>query len=279
MLSFDSDLETQANEDRKYISNFLFLAEQTILAIAKIENNNEQIKKLRQIQISEAKAEKEMIASEKMQELIDLDKQELEIARTNLEKMSKEIDGGKEDFKDEPEVRVMKMCHSSLMQRFREVLREFQTAQTNYKNAVQRKIKRQIAYLEPDATEEKINDLAQDPEATRQLLQEKIRGKVHRKIQTSVDDIESKYQDILKLEASVEEVYQLFQDLNTLIQEQGDMLDTIEQNLGEAVDYTNNAVKNLNSARKWHQKTRAKVICVSFVVIIIAVILIVIFVN
>lgn len=49
------------------------------------------------------------------------------------------------------------------------------------------------------------------------MLSEQMVGKAHIRVQNAVDDIEEKYKAIRKLERSVEEVYQLFQDLSTLI--------------------------------------------------------------
>lgn len=76
----------------------------------------------------------------------------------------------------------------------------------------------------------------------------------------------------------MEEVYQLFLDLNTLIQTQGEMLNTIETNLEEANNYMESGEKKLILAKKWHQKTRYKMACILVIVLIIGIILIAIYV-
>ena len=144
------------------------------------------------------------------------------------------------------------------MIKFRAVLREFQESQLEYKNATQDKIKRQIAIVKPDADETEINELAQDPDATSRLLNEQIIGTAHKKIQNAVDDIDKKYKDILRLEKGVEEVYQLFLDLETLINAQGEMLDSILTNMQDANDYVKKANVKLESAKKYHKKSRNK---------------------
>lgn len=50
----------------------------------------------------------------------------------------------------------------------------------------------------------------------------------------------------------MEEVYQLFLDLATLISAQGEMLDSIEANIQDANNYVEKAEENLKSAKKWH---------------------------
>ena len=66
------------------------------------------------------------------------------------------------------------------MIRFREVLREFQESQLDYKNAAQDKIRRQIEIVKPDADEEEIEELLQDPDATSKLINEQIIGTAHK---------------------------------------------------------------------------------------------------
>lgn len=138
------------------------------------------------------------------------------------------------DFPDEPECRVIIGIYSAMMVKFRIILREFQESQLEYKNATQDKIRRQIAIVKPQADEDEIEELVNDPDATSRMLNEQITGTAHAKIRNAVDDIDQKYKDILKLEKGVEEVYQLFLDLGTLIEAQGEMLDSILTNMEEA---------------------------------------------
>jgi len=80
-------------------------------------------------------------------------------------------------------------------------------------------------------------------------MQQQVMGSTaHRKVQNTVNDINAKYEAILKLEQSVNELFDLFQELANLIQMQGEMLDNIESNLAEANDYLEKAESHLESA-------------------------------
>jgi t-SNARE complex subunit (syntaxin) len=172
--------------------------------------------------------------------------------------MRVEVANARKEFPNEPECRVIIGIYSALMIRFREILREFQESQLEYKNATQDKIRRQIAIVKPEADDDEINELVNDPDATSKLLNEQITGTAHVKIRNAVDDIERKYRDILKLEKGVEEVYQLFLDLGTLIQAQGEMLDSILTNMQEASNYIKKGNKHLEKGKEIHKKTRTK---------------------
>ena len=101
---------------------------------------NEQIVSIKQQQVAEVKGDREQKASDLVQEIIEKDQEHMRVVRANLQAMNECIDKGKEEFQDEPEVRVMIACHSTLMDKFKETLRTFQQEQTNYKQAVQGKI-------------------------------------------------------------------------------------------------------------------------------------------
>uniref|UniRef100_A0A7S3J976 Syntaxin N-terminal domain-containing protein n=1 Tax=Euplotes harpa TaxID=151035 RepID=A0A7S3J976_9SPIT len=165
-----------------------------------MEFNNNVIRDLKDQQIQEARGDKEKAASDKIQKIIIDTQQCQQQINTSLTEMAQSVDKAKEEFSKDPECRVMSSIHSTLLLKFREVLLSFQQNQTDYKTAVQSKIKRQIAIVKPDAEEEEINELAKDPEAASKLLSDQISGKVHRKLQNAVDDIQSKYEVILKLE-------------------------------------------------------------------------------
>jgi t-SNARE complex subunit (syntaxin) len=74
------------------------------------------------------------------------------------------------------------------------------------------------------------------------------RAGVHSKVKNTVEDIQNKYKDILRLEQNVNELFELFQELAVLIQAQGEMLDNIEANLEDANDYMEKAETQLKHA-------------------------------
>lgn len=54
---------------------------------------------------------------------------------------------------------------------------------------MQARVKRQLRIVKPDASDEQLDQLVQDPEAAQQLIKERVIGTAHRKIQNTVDDI------------------------------------------------------------------------------------------
>ena len=89
-----------------------------------------------------------------------------------LEVMQRDIEESKKTYGDEPETRVKLTVHRTLTTKFRDVLRVSQQIQTEFKNAMQNKIKRQLKIAKRDATEEELEQLARDPEAAQKIIRE-----------------------------------------------------------------------------------------------------------
>jgi len=158
--------------------------------------------------------------------------------------------------------------------KFQEVLKESQEAQEAYKECAKDKIVRQVKVVDADITEDQIEDICKDPEGAQKLISEKIMGDVaHLKVQNAVSDLQDKVRDIQALERSMEQVHQMFLDMALLVQEQGQYLDNINQNVGQARDYVGKGNKNLTDAKRYQQQARRRT---CYVILIVTIILVVI---
>ena len=70
-----------------------------------------------------------------------------------------------------------------------------------------------------------------------------------REKQMLLRDVESRHQDIIKLEKSIAELHEMFQDIAMLVDAQGDIIDNIEMNVNTAAQYTQQAHKNVVDAK------------------------------
>ena len=108
-----------------------------------------------------------------MNALIENNGKRQKTVKNFLNHMKKDIDVGKNgSMKNEPEQRIKQLMHKTVTQKFRDVLRTSQSIQTEFKNAVENRVKKQIRLAKKDLTDEEVNNLAKDPEAAQKLMQE-----------------------------------------------------------------------------------------------------------
>uniref|UniRef100_A0A9J2PVH0 t-SNARE coiled-coil homology domain-containing protein n=1 Tax=Ascaris lumbricoides TaxID=6252 RepID=A0A9J2PVH0_ASCLU len=75
------------------------------------------------------------------------------------------------------------------------------------------------------------------------------------------DEVKSRHEDIIRLEASIRELHDLFQDMSMLLESQGEMLNHIERNVESAVDYATKAYRNVKQAKEIQTSARKDNFC------------------
>jgi syntaxin 1B/2/3 len=170
------------------------------------------------------------------------------------------------------EARIRTNMHATLTRKFVDLMAEYQEVQTRYKSKYRERVERQYRIVKPTVTQDEIDaaldgDPSNQPEIFTQTI---LQGPGHAQARNALADIQDKHRDILKLEASIAELHQLFLDMSVLVETQGELLDQIEYTVAQSVDYTGRAVEELRSAAKYQKRARQKCCCVIVTLLIVA---------
>jgi len=90
--------------------------------------------------------------------------------------------------------------------------------------------------------------------------------------------IAEREEGIREIESTINEVNTIFRDLAELVNEQGEMIDNIENNISQTVVRTDQANQELTKASKYQKSARNKMCCLLLIILIVAAILTIIFV-
>ena len=173
-----------------------------------------------------------------------------------LEALEGDLNQSKIENPDEPETQEKAKMLISIKARLNELILSFQQAELNFKDRSKEKTKRLLKITKTDLSEEKLEEMSENPQILKELMNEQVVGNASIGLQNMVIDINNKYNDIALLEKSIHEIHQAFIDLALLVREQGEMLVNIESNIEEAKDYVEKGEENLKEAKKWYQKSR-----------------------
>jgi len=172
------------------------------------------------------------------------------------------------------EVRIRTNMHGTLTQKFLELVQEYQEVQTTYRNKFKEKIERQVKIAKPDITQEEIDEAIESGDSSRVFANQILDTHLHAQAKSALAYIEARHKDIVRLEASINELHQLFMDMAVLVESQGELLNQIEFNVSQSVDYTAKGVIELKQAVKLQKKSRKKMcILIGILLIIIVVVL------
>ncbi len=146
------------------------------------------------------------------------------------------------------------------------VVRNYYFAFQNFHSLSKNKFKRLIHIAHPSLTDDKINVLFENKENFSVLLFEESPSEL---LDMTVNEIQERYDGIIKLEKTVKEIADLFEIFNFLVNTQQETLNVIQIRIENAKTHTEDATKELKQAENDSNKNNRRRCCILFVVMII----------
>ena len=173
------------------------------------------------------------------------------IIENNIKEIKKQIDIKTVDDNEKIDLRIKQNLFNSLVEKYKKVCLRFSKAENDIKNIIETKLLRaaEIA-VNQELTQEQKKIVIENPQMVQQMYENKLTGAAHIKLQNAVRDLEERHRDIKKLEKSILQVHNMIQELNALVQYQGEVIDNIEINIQKAKNYVFKAEKTINCKYK-----------------------------
>jgi len=209
-----------------------------------------------------------------IQQLIDNTNKAITDVRGKLEEMKRQnVQYSQTKTATATEIRIRTNMQGTLTQKFLELAAEYQEVQTNYKNKYQEKIERQYKIAKPDATPEEIEEAIESGDSSKVFANQILDTHLHQQAKNALAYIEARHADIKRIEASIQQLHQLFVDMAVLVESQGEMLNQIEYNVSQSVAYTAQGTEKLRDAVKLQKKSRKKMYIIIIILVIIVVVI------
>uniref|UniRef100_A0A1A7YA58 Syntaxin 4 n=1 Tax=Iconisemion striatum TaxID=60296 RepID=A0A1A7YA58_9TELE len=169
-------------------------------------------------------------------------------------------------------LRMQRTQHGVLSREFVELMGRCNTIQAQYRDRNVERIQRQLKITGNNVTDEELDMMLESGQTdvfTQNILSDAQATK------QALNEIESRHDEILKLEKSITELHQMFQYLAMEVEAQGEMVDRIETNIKQASDYVEKAKDNVAKAVTYQQKARKKKIWIAICLAILLLIIII----
>jgi len=241
-------------------------------AIQRVKGATSEIKTLQDEGVGAIGNEAEQACSEKLARVLTQANKDCALAKRVLENLKGETQ--KLDRKKlQAEIRIRENMHATTLQNLVASVRAYQSAQQEYKMKLRDKAARQVRVAKPDASNEEV-DAAMRSGDVNAVYRTAILEPGSDIIAQAYLNAADRYQDVLKLERSVEELHRMFMDLAVLVNHQGEMLDNIEASVFQAKDYMQSGNVELNKALKARKQARRRMCCaILCLVVVFAIIL------
>lgn len=214
----------------------------------------------------------ERALSARLQPLISSTNKRAKRVKASLDGIKKQIAAEKQSKASASDLRVKENLNNTLTRKFVDEMKAYQNAQQKYKGDIKKKVKRQVQIVKPNATDDEIDAVMKSEGGQEALYKDKILTGVADPVKTAYAKVAGKYQDVLALESSITELYQMFQDFALLTDQQGELLNNIEKQVTEAAAYVEQGNVDIVQSIEYQKKIRKKQ-CWIIVLVLVAVII------
>ncbi|KAI8339941.1 t-SNARE [Chlamydoabsidia padenii] len=168
---------------------------------------------------------------------------------------------------------MRKTQHAALKKKFIESIQRYQDIERTYQQKYRQRVERQIRIVQPDATSDEIERVLDSDEASQIFTQSLMQTNRSGQARAVLNEVQSRHDDIKKIEKTILELHQLFMDMQMMIEQQGEVLTQIEVHAETATHDLEQGNKDVSRAIVSAKATRAKKWC-CFVIFIILLIVI-----
>ncbi|XP_028321033.1 syntaxin-1A isoform X3 [Gouania willdenowi] len=172
--------------------------------------------------------------------------------RSKLKCIQHTIEQEESQNRSSADLRIRKTQHSTLSRKFVEVMSEYNTTQSDYRERCKGRIQRQLEITGRNTTNEELESMLESDNPaifTSGIIMDNI-------TEQAMNEIETRHTEIIKLENSIRELHDMFMDMARLVESQGEMIDRIEYNVEHSVDYVERAVSDTKKAVKFQRKAK-----------------------
>eukprot|EP00298_Acanthocystis_sp_HF-20_P010606 c18941_g1_i1.p1 GENE.c18941_g1_i1~~c18941_g1_i1.p1 ORF type:complete len:293 (-),score=85.82 c18941_g1_i1:163-1041(-) len=195
--------------------------------------------------------------------------------KKTLDAMSKAIDQMKSAKANQNHIRMASTMHGTLSVKFLDLVKDYNDLQTSMRAQIRSKVQEELKIVNPAVTPEQVDEVIQ---GDKQVFSQAMLESGHAHAELAFRLAQEKKDDILKIEQQLEYIRALFHDLHTLIESQGEMIDSIEQNIDKTMVATTKGVQELRKATSYQKKSRKKMCCIGIIMMIILIVLVVVFI-
>uniref|UniRef100_A0A667I8N6 Syntaxin-3 n=1 Tax=Lynx canadensis TaxID=61383 RepID=A0A667I8N6_LYNCA len=244
----DADEVEVAIDNTAFMDEFFSEIEETRLNIDKISEHVEEAKKLYSIILSAPIPEPK--TKDDLEQLTTEIKKRANNVRNKLKSMERHIE--EDDVRSSADLRIRKSQHSVLSRKFVEVMTKYNEAQVDFRERSKGRIQRQLEITGKKTTDEELEEMLESGNPaifTSGIIDSQISKQ-------ALSEIEGRHKDIVRLESSIKELHDMFVDIAMLVENQGAMIDRIENNMDQSVGFVERAVADTKKAVKYQSEAR-----------------------
>ncbi|KAJ3502325.1 hypothetical protein NLJ89_g8940 [Agrocybe chaxingu] len=151
---------------------------------------------------------------------------------------------------------IRKQQTAFVKSKFVEAIQNYQTVEQQYRTKYKQRMERQYKIVKPDATPEEIRAVVNDEQGG-QIFSQALMNSRYTDSRAAYREVQERHEDIKRIEKTLAELAQLFNDMSVLVEQQDETINVIqtqaagvEKDTEAGLQYTDKAVTSARAARK-----------------------------
>ncbi|KAL5477355.1 hypothetical protein EMCRGX_G024145 [Ephydatia muelleri] len=181
--------------------------------------------------------------------------------------MKQTLDSATEEQKQDTNFRIKKAQYVTLSHRFTNVMAEYNTMQEDYQDKSKEQIRRQIQFAGKMVTDTELDTLLEKNDLMKPLLGADA-------LRSAQTEVEVRQKELQLLEQNILELRDMFYDIAVLVDDQGEMVNRISDQVELAATYVQQGGIELQKAVVYKQNSRKLKLCILFIVLAVVFIIV-----
>jgi len=211
------------------------------------------IKSIQDIYLKQSISADSKLMTSELETLLDSTNASANQIRSKLKVMKQEIDKS-----DDSKKRIKNNMHSTLTKKFLELMTEYQTLQSQYKEKFQERVKRQAEIVNPNISQEEITKIINSGSSDA-LFSDQVVTDRHTEAKNALMYIQEEHRGLKQLEKSLLELQQLFIDLSAAVETHSTNIEQLERDTAVTSIVVQQGVTQLAIANEYAAARRRRV--------------------
>ncbi|KAI8086889.1 t-SNARE [Gilbertella persicaria] len=191
----------------------------------------------------------------------------------NLRNRIKALEASNASHPKNSDLNIRKAQVARVKKEFMSCLSRYKDVEANYNQRYRQRVERQIRIVKQDVTEEEMDAIIDSDQQNQIFAQSLLRNNRSGQAKSVLSEVQTRHEDIKRIQATIIELAQLFEDMQVMIEDQGQTLDQVENHVQDTTHDLEQGNKQISRAIVLARSTRTKKWCCFFIVIILCVVI------
>lgn len=171
--------------------------------------------------------------------------------------------------------RMKRSILMALEKKLKAVMQEFSIMRDEFQEDYKEVVERRYYTITGEAPDEEVVDQLLETGDSETLFQHAIESQGRGHVMDTVVEIQERHDAVMEVERGLVELHQIFLDMATLVEQQGEVVDLIATQIESAEEYIAEAKEEMIQSKKLHFSIRRKQCCIIMGVLILIALIIV----